>query len=534
MKALVLSASLSGILYVLSFAPWDLHVLQWFAFVPLLWAADRIRERPGSLKATLLAGTWMSMIICFGGFYWMVGATMRYGGLPLPAALGVFLAFSLTGQLQVPLYLWLRDRLLRQSSKTTTAILVQPLLLGIFYAGIESLYPKVFLDTAGHAFQASLRIRQAADIGGVFFLTFLSLVVNEGLTATFRSKKRSPAALALGLIVLTLAYGQWRVNQHAVYEAERTPSAPQLKVSMIQANIGDFVKVAAEQGTHDAMTTVLEQYLGLSRKAVEGEHRPDAVIWPETAYPSIFGSPESPNEKRMESRLLGFLESLPGTLIFGGYDRDLKGVEYNSLFFHQASTPSTRVYHKNVLLMFGETLPFAESFPSMKTWFPTMGFFGRGPGPEVIEVKNKEGRSFRMAPSICYEGLIGEHSAKGALLGADALLNVTNDSWFGPDGEPYLHLALTRFRTVETRLPLLRSTNTGFSVWMDALGETRGQTGLFESAVLNADIQHRTWPLSPYLEISRSLGLMNWFERICQILTLIFTGIFFARRLRST
>ncbi len=533
MKALNLSASLSGILYVLSFAPWDLHALQWFAFVPLLQAADRIRARPGSLKATLIAGTWMSMIICMGGFYWMVGATMRYGGLPLPAALGVFLAFCLTGQLQVPLYLWLRDRLFRHSSSLALSGFVTPLLLGVFYAGIESLYPKVFLDTAGHAFQSSLKIRQAADLGGVFFLTFLSLTVNESLAALVRTKKRSSAWLTVGIICFTLLYGQWRVNQHSRYHAEQGDSAPRLKVSMIQANIGDFLKVAAEQGTQNAMLNVLDQYLGLSRQAALGAQRPDAIIWPETAYPSIFRKPGTPNEMRMESRLNGFLETLPGTLIFGGYDQDLNGLEYNSLFFHQATTQTTQVYHKNVLLMFGETLPFAESFPTMKTWFPNMGFFGRGPGPEVVEVRNREGRSFRVAPSICYEGLIGEHSAKGALLGADALLNVTNDSWFGPDGEPYLHLALTRFRTVETRLPLLRSTNTGFSVSMDPLGETLSQTGLFESAVLDAEIKHRSWPLSPYLKIGQVLGL-NWFERFCQILALIFAGIFFSRRLRST
>lgn len=532
MKALFLSATLSGILYVLSFAPWDLHPLQWFAFVPLLLSADRIRNRPGSLKATLLAGTWMSVIICIGGFYWMVGATMRYGGLPLPAALGVFLAFSLTGQLQVPLYLMIRDQVLRHSSPSTLNSLVHPLLLGAFYAGIESLYPKIFLDTAGHAFHSSLLVRQAADVGGVFFLTFLALTFNEGIATAFRFRRIRPALAAIALLACTLIYGQWRVNQHREYASGTARTAPRLRASMVQANIGDFLKVAAERGTRDAMTAVLEQYLGLSGQALQETARPDAIIWPETAYPSIFRQPETPNEVRMESRLNDFLGTFPGTLIFGGYDRDTSGVEFNSLFFHHAPSQTTRTYHKNVLLMFGETLPFADSFPTMKSWFPTMGFFGRGPGPELIEVKNAEGHPFNLAPSICYEGLIGEHSAQGAWLGADALVNVTNDSWFGPDGEPYLHLALTRFRTVETRLPLLRSTNTGFSVWMDAIGETRARSGLFESAVLNAEIEKRTWPLSPYLEIGRSLGA-NWFARICQILTLIYAGIFLARRFRS-
>ena len=518
---------------MLSFAPWDLHVFQWFAFVPLLFTADRIRNRPGSLKSTLLAGSWMSAIICIGGFYWMVGATMRYGGLPLPAALAVFTAFCLTGQLQVPLFLFLRDRVLRSSIPSGRNSLLHPLLFGAFYAGIESLYPKIFLDTAGHAFHSSLLVRQAADVGGVFFLTFLSLAFNEGITASLRIRKIRPAVVASVMLVCVLLYGQWRVNQHRAYESSNGPTVPVLRTAMVQANIGDFLKVAAEQGTRDAMTAVLEQYLGLSGQALRETARPDAIIWPETAYPAIFKQPETPNEFKMEGRLNSFLDTLPGTLIFGGYDRDRSGSEFNSLFFHHAPLKATRTYHKNILLMFGETLPFADTFPEMKSWFPTMGFFGRGPGPEVIEVRNADGDSFQLAPSICYEGLIGEHSAQGAWLGADALVNVTNDSWFGPDGEPYLHLALTRFRTVETRLPLLRSTNTGFSVWMDALGETRASSGLFESTVLKAEIKKRIWPFSPHLEIGRILGA-NWFARTCQLLTLIFTGIFLSRRFRST
>ncbi len=518
---------------MLSFAPWDLHALQWIAFVPLLVTVDRIRDRPRSLKSTIFAGIWMSVIICLGGFYWMIGATMRYGGLPLPVALLVFMAFSLTGQLQVPLYLLVRDRLIRHSAPTWLSLLLQPLLLGAIYTGVESLYPKIFLDTAGHAFHSALLVRQAADLGGVFFLTSLSLAFNEGIATSLRHRSIRPAVASIVLLSSVLIYGQWRVGQHLDYEALPTEASPRLRAAMVQANIGDFLKVAAEQGTRDAMTAVLEQYLGLSGSALQEQPRPDAIIWPETAYPSIFRQPETPNEVRMENRLNGFLETFPGTLIFGGYDRDRSGLEYNSLFFHHAPVQATRTYHKNVLLMFGETLPFADTFPSMKTWFPTMGFFGRGPGPEVIEVKNAEGQSFKLAPSICYEGLIGEHSAQGALLGADALVNVTNDSWFGPDGEPYLHLALTRFRTVETRLPLLRSTNTGFSVWMDAIGETRARSGLFESAVLSAEIKKRTWPFSPYLEIGRTLGA-NWFARICQIVTLLFTGIFLTKRFRST
>jgi apolipoprotein N-acyltransferase len=301
------------------------------------------------------------------------------------------------------------------------------------------------------------------------------------------------------------------------------------RLALIQANIGDFLKIAAEQGTRDAMSEVLKRYLDLSSQALRATPSPDAFVWPETAYPGLFRQPDNANERAMEETLDRFLAPVKSTFIFGGYDRDRFGTEYNSLFFHHTPWRMTVAYHKNILLMFGETLPFSDLFPSMKTWFPTMGFFGRGPGPEAVEVQNLEGKTFRFAPSICYEGLVPEHSIQGALEGADALLNVTNDSWFGPHGEPYLHLALTRFRTVETRLPLVRSTNTGISVWMDPLGETRKSTPLFEPAVLQAEIRLRELPPPPFMRIGAILG-PNWFVRITQILSLLVLGFLFQRR----
>ncbi len=530
---LLLAASLSGILYVFSFAPWDFHFLQWVAFVPLLVAVDRLPATREGGKWTALAGLGMACWIGIGGFYWMIHATMHYGGLPFAAALVIFVAFCLTGQLQVPLYLLLRRAALGSLRERPASWLGLPLLFGTFYAGIESFTPKLFQDTAGHAFQGALWIRQVADLGGVFLLTLLSIATNELFAGAIRKKSLRPAFTGLGVILLCATYGAWTVSRHRnVLEDKESAGQPLIRIALVQANIGDLMKVAAEQGTQEAMSTVLRTYLDLSRKALEAPRSPDAIVWPETAYPSIFSKPQNLREAGMEKQFLEFLAPLSHTFIFGGYDLDSLGTEYNALFFHHPPTRSTRAYRKNVLLMFGETLPFSDLFPSMKSWFPTMGFFGRGPGPEVLEVNNKDGVSFRFAPSICYEGLLESHSAAGALLGADALLNVTNDSWFGPYGEPYLHLALTRFRTIETRLPLLRSTNTGFSVWMDALGEQRASSGLFEPAVVHAEVKKRQIPPPWFLRIAERWG-PRWFPHGCQILTGLLAGLLLFRHRRN-
>jgi apolipoprotein N-acyltransferase len=528
----ILLALLSGLLYVFSFAPWDQGYLQWLAFIPLLIAVHKLPS-PNKKKIFGL-GYILSFCICAGGFYWIIYATQQYGGLPFAAALALFGVFCVVGQLQVPLYLLLRHALLQTPTLQKRPWLWM-LISGLIYAGIESLYPKLFLDTAGNAFYRSLYFRQAADLGGPFFLTALVISFGELAAAAYLQKKLQYAISAALIVLLSTGYGFARVKQIRALEA-KVPEDSKLRVAMIQANIGDFLKVAAETGANDASTQVMNQYMGLSEQAARAAKTPDVVLWPETAFPAIFDKPFSAPEKRMDDRMKAFARDYNaiaphGTFMFGGYDQDPTPQDFNSLFFYQTTPegPVKRVYHKAVLLMFGETLPFADTFPSMKSWFPTMGFFGRGPGPQVFEVKNRFSRPFKLAPSICYEGLFTDHSVEGANLGADVLLNVTNDSWFGRDGEPYLHLELTTFRSIETRVPMLRSTNTGFTVLIDATGEIAQSTELGRADVLMSEVPTRLDMTSPYLVLSRYLG-PNWFVRLCQVLLI---GILFGMALTA-
>lgn len=542
MNPLILTSIVSSALYVFSFAPWSTHIpslsfLQLIALVPLLIA---LSQKNYSLRKTFLAGFIVALGITLGGFYWIIYAVQQYGGLPYAAAVGVFAAFCLIAQLQVPLYLVFRKKALEKISPQKWV-----LISGLIYAGIESFYPKLFLDTAGHAFSAQLYFSQLADIGSVFFITMLTVTFAEAvaLAATGILKKKNESiearttqlvhslqewALPALILIFGLGYGAFRVHQiESMLNAQS--QKPALHVGVVQANIGDYLKIAAEQGLNDASDQVINEYLKYSSLVIEKNKQlngvsPDAIVWPETAYSALFGRPMRHDERRMEERLRDFASTFSGTMIFGGYDQEGRNFDYNSVFFLPGSeakqATKTKAYHKNMLLMFGETLPFADTFPAMKSWFPTMGFFGRGPGPEVYSVKNAAGNEFKLAPSICYEGLFPYYSAVGAELGADALLNVTNDSWFGPDGEPYLHFALTRFRSIETRLPMIRSTNTGISAAIDPLGRIESETGLFVSDVLNTTVHPRLGITTPYQAMAAIFG-GQWFERLCQIVVLL-------------
>ncbi len=522
---------LGGILFVLSFAPWDYGCLQWLAWAPLFFGIHLIEsqfpfstreEKKTLLIRIALAGYLMSATLCLGGYYWIIHATQEYGGLPFIGALALFAVFCIIGQLQLPIFLLIRHHIKKHELFRNRPWL-WIFLSGWVYVGVDSFYPKLFLDTAGHAFYRESHFRQVADIGGPFFLSACSVIIGEMLYYACKALSAGAKKVATLSFVLTAlllssiyAYGAWRLGQVETLRAAQV-NAPSLNISMIQANIGDYLKVEAERGGEGASRQVISQYLNLSQAASLASPKPDAILWPETAYPGLFGHPAGPSEVMMENAIRSFAKDFGAWTLFGGYDQQ-NSLDYNSLFFYHATRADTPTYHKNILLMFGETLPFAETFPQMKGWFPTMGFFGRGPGPQAFTIQNRQGKDFKFAPSICYEGLFPEHSAEGAFLGADALLNITNDSWFGEKGEPYLHLELTTFRSIETRLPMIRSTNTGFTVVIDSTGEIIQTTKMNSSEFLSTEIKPRLQMVSPFLAVARIFG-NQWFARLCQIIT---------------
>ena len=111
--------------------------------------------------------------------------------------------------------------------------------------------------------------------------------------------------------------------------------------------------------------------------------------------------------------------------------------------------------------------------------FPEVGDFGRGPGPTVLGANE-----VRLGAQICYEGLFDWFSRRLANQGAQVLVNLTNDSWYGAWQQPYQHFYMTLARAVEVRRPLIRATNTGISGAILASGD------VLETSPINEDWRH--------------------------------------------
>lgn len=496
---------LSAILIVFSFPPWDLSFLIWIALIPWLWAL----QRASGYRKAFIEGAWLSFFMTLGGFYWIHYVLTQFAGLPFSMGLLGLILFAIIGQPQFYFF-----ALLYQGSKKLMADLEQEcrwkyaaaaVVMAFLYTGVDWAVPKLFRDTLGHSLYNAHDLRQSADIGGAFLLTWLIFLTNDiGGTLLRRLIRRQepsiwpalqmsgPQALIVGLLLgATVIYGHFRNREIDRIMARSRGSEFQLAV--VQGNIGDFEKLAAWNGIRAAANQVLESFFSLSDQALKLNPRPQGLIWPETAYPSTFRTPQTTEEFSRDQKLERFVRDRGITLLFGGYDqRD--GKDFNAFFFLSPRPRSEllpendlQIYRKNILLLFGEYIPGADWFPAIRSAFPQVGFFGQGPGPEVFEIP-LESRTLRVGPIICYEALFPNYILEATRRGSQLILNITNDSWFGPRGEPHLHLALTVFRSIEARLPQLRATNTGISALILPNGEITQPTPVYQAAILNASV----------------------------------------------
>ena len=327
--------------------------------------------------------------------------------------------------------------------------------------------------------------------------------------------------LTSSFLICCLVYGFFR---NAYIQKLTRETQRQVQVGVIQANIGDFDKVAAERGVRGAAQKVLESYYNLSDRALKLIPKPDFLVWPETAYPSTFRNPVTIDEMNRDKAIERYVKENSIPLLFGGYDR-ANHKDHNAFFFlhptRQENWGDLQIYRKYILLPFGEYIPGLSNLNFVRQTFPQIGNFGLGEGPAVFQVpiarwQLSEIKNLKISPLICYEALFPYHTIAGAQKGSELILNITNDSWFGPFGEPQLHFALTIFRGIETRLPQLRSTNTGISALVLPNGDVVAKTEIGATDIMNVQIPI----ISPVFTLMNFLG--EWFGKVCAVIAIGF------------
>ena len=458
LPALALS-TLSGCLWFLAVAPFDQAYLAWFASLPMLVAVDRT----ASLRHALFLGWWAGVVETAGGFYWLIDVMQRFADFPWIGAAPIFLLFCAARAL---IFLVFTAIILgvRRNLKLPMALLA-PLAM----VSGELLIPQIFpcgqwISQAWHPL-----VIQIAEITGPFGVTALLLMINGALYDVLAGARaaRWSAPAALLLLVAALIFGVIRMRTVDAAIA----AAPKLMIGLVQPNFAYTASgEVSRQETLDQLAALQQQSQRLQRVGAE------LLLWSEGSYPialprnfTVDFSPDSVARIRR-----GF--DVPTIIGAAMYD-EVHDDAYNSAILLDRMGKVSGLYDKVRLLAFGEYIPGIEAFPWLRKFLPEgAGRFNAGNGPATLPVPGNGGQIWRVAPVICYEDILSGYLQHVGQLRPNLLVNLTSDSWFGAETEPWEHLALSVFASVELRVSMVRAVNSGVSALIDANGRVVKKT----------------------------------------------------------
>ncbi|MGD8826306.1 MAG: apolipoprotein N-acyltransferase [Myxococcales bacterium] len=475
--------------------------LIWVALVPWFFSLRRCRTLPQAL----VQGFWLNFLLGFAGAFWVAYAAPRY--LQLPAWTGILflMAHASIHQLQLVVFAGVYWGVARARPPMRFLELVTWALL---YTGFDWITPKLFGDTLGMALHASPVFRQLAAIGGAPLLTFAVLVVNLGVYAVlweaargarerraFLSRAARPAlwTVSTSVVLFALGAGQGARTTQALKSSHRT-----VRVGIVQGSVDEELKRKWVLGDSAAARQSLRVYVEGTQKLLSSAHRPELVVWPETAYPGVFRKPESDAQLVLNAAFDRFMADTGVAFAFGAYDRDDRQdrrVLQNGLYFVTPAKDQRRdqlspmhVYHKAVLFPLGEYFPLLRE-DTVRRWLPHSAHFAPGKGPHVLSIELGGGeRRLRIGPLICYEDVFPGPAADLADQGAQMLVNISNDSWFGDYGLARMHLMMAKLRSVETGLSQVRVANSGYSGLILPHGEVQSRLDFGVEAARTVDV----------------------------------------------
>jgi apolipoprotein N-acyltransferase len=353
----------------------------------------------------------------------------------------------------------------------------------------------------GYSQYKALLLIQTADLTGHFGITFHIVLVNS-VTALlvvlwFANRSADQAAQpvltlrlrrawfyailpALCLILGVLAYNVLRYRQVSQVIA----GSPTMKIAVVQGNIEQDQKWSPSMRLE-----TIDIYTRLSEQAISQKDGPPALlVWPETALPFLIN--DNPYYRRLKNDLITKQKIwlLSGAPFYKEaedkklqQERDI--LSYNSAYLFTPEGEIGGRYDKQHLVPFGEYVPLNEYLPLPGPLVENIGNFTSGKPGRPLPC-----RDAAIGVLICFESIFPELARDWTASGANLLVNITNDAWFGRSSAPWQHLSMSVFRAVENRRSLARSANTGVSAAVDPLGRIIAISPLFQPFYLMADV----------------------------------------------
>ncbi len=446
----------------------------WVAFVPLLYGllSQQNLNRPRAILHGTLAAYLMGFLWFVGNCYWIYQTMLYYGGLPPLISIGILVAYSMAQGLYFAAFGMLLTATAKGFRSTSAALLAAP----FFWVGLEVLsanLTKVPWDLLGYSQVDNFLLTRLAPFTGVYGLTFVLMAGNAlvawGLVAP-SLQRRVPVVAGSLVLALLLQNGDHFAPPAAPVEAKAVLLQQNLNVNQDNTwpgseyadHLGQFAKLSARTcAPYLAGLPELDEY-PVTPDCPVVPLSPNVIVWPESPAPFVN------HDARLLNALRDLAVSTRAPLIVGttSFDsHDLHTDMYNSALFIGADGAVAGRYDKIHLVPWGEYIPYKEFFSFAKNLTQQAGDMTHGWRRVVF---SSGGHTFGVF--ICYEEIFGNEVRLFVKGGAQVLVNISNDGWYGDTAAPWQTLNMSRMRAVENRRWMLRDTNTGLTTIIDPYG----------------------------------------------------------------
>ncbi|MBI4003732.1 MAG: apolipoprotein N-acyltransferase [Candidatus Omnitrophica bacterium] len=487
-------ALLSAVLLVLSFPNFNQSWCAWVALVPWL-----VLLRDCTPRAAFQWSFLIGLLFFLASMWWLIHVTL-VGWLVLCAYLALY--FALFGRLA--------SRIQDAESRMQELVVIPATWVSLEFLR-SHLLSGLGWNLLAYSQTPWSALIQMADVTGAWGVSHLIVLVNIAIAGLLVKGNPTASAvrhtvIAVGCVLLAAGYGAWRLPQLLGGRAVR--------VAVVQGNVPQEEKwdAAYREG-------ILARYAALTQTAASTN--PSLIVWPETSVPGSLSIDEE-----LTQQMIAFARRVARPLLVGApiptIDRTRVTLRNSAMLVDPEGTLQQR-YDKLHLVPFGEFVPGDRYLPWLRRLLPPIGDFSPGDKYTVFRLRSGfgvQGSGLGFSVLICFEDIFPELARRFVQRGAQLLLVITNDAWFGPTAAAYQHAQASTFRAIELRVPVARAANTGWSGCIDASGRRIGSVRDAQGAELFVDGTHTCdLPLGPGDSVYRRWG--DWFAGLCLLLTLI-------------
>ena len=518
-------------------------IFAWFGLVPLLWAilSASGSAHPRPFRRAFLISYLCGVLWYMGNCYWIRDTMMQYGDMPPMAPTLLLIGFSLVLGLYFGLFGLALALVQKVTGSTRLALAAAP----IFWVALElaaSRITSVPWDQLGYSQVDNALANLLAPWAGVYGVSFVLVGANAVFTTEFLTDLTTDGSVLRRILfsgpIWVAVFGAFFTGITSVKlfdppVASTTATAvliqPNLDVSGVglwtglgewESHMADFTRLAAEQ---------CKQYIaGIPQT---GAGNGEIVCPPYPTHPDLIAWPESPapyfeDDARFQKALAEISNANQSPIVVGNIGMDFIAADSNWRQYNSAlvvSSTGQRVgrYDKIHLVPFGEYVPFSRLLFFARKLTGKVSRFDRGEDRKVFRLVSANGSSHRYGVFICYEAVFADEVRHFAQLGAEVLVNISDDAWYGDTSAPWQHLNMARMRAIENRRWILRDTNNGITAAIDPYGRVRQSIPRHQQDALPAQYDFRDdvtfytahGDLFAWLCAILGLGIVAWAAR---------------------